>query len=556
MNNLKKALTILVAAMLIFSLGFSALAAENGKITVANAVVGETYDIYKIFDANLGENGAITYQYDGDLAENDYFVQDDNGFVTATAAATDASGALTEGAIEFLATLATTVADSKTASASIVVFDGLEYGYYYVTSTLGAVVTIDSANPEATVIDKNGVPSISKTVNKEDATIGEALVFTIEVPLVQYDGDKQVFEYYVFDNMEDCMVFNNDVTATIKVGDNETEFTAFDIYTADSAEVALAEGQDFLVVIAMQDTEVVEGETVYNGDFLYDANAIVTITYSATFNENIEVGTAMQNYVELNWLAGKSNDPNVPSVPPTEPELLPIEPSGLGPNSVTNDYSSEIKLTKINGDADILTGAKFMIAGVSTNVHFINKTIFVKNDQGEYWMLKDGSYTTDAPVTEEYEENSVVYEVNVDLYDSTTQKYERIDTVTQDTTDIENITAEGYVDANGVITFTGLGVGTYTITELVAPDGYNLLTEAITVVVDFDTVEKVFTATVRGDKVDVVDGVIAFDVINNAGTVLPGTGGIGTTIFYVVGGLLVVAAAVLLVTKKFAGAKK
>jgi LPXTG-motif cell wall-anchored protein len=54
--------------------------------------------------------------------------------------------------------------------------------------------------------------------------------------------------------------------------------------------------------------------------------------------------------------------------------------------------------------------------------------------------------------------------------------------------------------------------------------------------------------------VDYVDdnGILnsTIDVINNAGTLLPSTGGMGTTLFYVIGGLLVVAAAVLLITKK------
>lgn len=556
MKNLKKALTLAVAALLIFSMSiFSVAAINDGKITVANAVIGETYTISKIFDAKLGDDGAITYEYAGTLPENDYFVQDANGFVSATENAVDENGELTVGAIEFLGTLNKTQVDSQVAVSGTVEFAELEYGYYYVTSSLGAVVTIDSTKPEAIVIDKNGAPSITKTVNKEDATIGEALTFTIEVPLVQYNGDEKIYEYYVFDDMENCMTYNNDLTATIKIGDGEAvPFTAYKEYPKDLAEgetFVLAEGQDFLVVIPMQGTSEVEGETLYNGEFLYDANAVITFTYTATFNENIEVGTDMLNYVELNWAS--SDTPDNPPVPPAE---LPSEPNGEGPNSVTKDYSSEIAITKINGDADILKGAKFSISGVSTGVHFINKTIFVKDDAGEYWMLKNGMYTTEAPVTEEYSDESTTYLPNAYLYDSVTQKYTRIHSVTKDTTDIQNITAEGYVDENGVITFTGLGVGTYTITEIVAPDGYNLLTAPVVVDVKFDDVNKVFTATVDNEEAIVVDGVIAFDVVNNAGTVLPGTGGIGTTIFYVVGGILLVAAAVLLITKKFAGANK
>ncbi len=558
MRNLKKALTLALATLLVLSMSiFSVAAADSGKITVANAAIGETYTVSKIFDAKLGNNGAITYVYEGTLPANDYFVQDANGFVSATENAVGTDGALTEGAIEFLGTLDKTEVDSKVASASTVVFEGLEYGYYYVTSSLGAVVTIDSTNPEAVVIDKNGAPSISKTVNKEDATIGESLVFTIEIPLVQYDGDEKIYEYYVFDDMEDCMTYNNDLTATIKVGDGEAvAFNAYKEYPKDLADgeaFELAEGQDFLVVIPMQSTSEVEGEIVYDGNFLYDSNAVVTLTYTATFNENIKVGAAMHNYVELNWLSGDT--PNEPPVPPVPPAALPSEPTGEGPNSLTKDYSSEIVITKINGDEEILTGAKFSISGVSTGVHFINNTIFVKDDNGEYWMLKDGKYTTDAPIANEYTEGNITYLPTVHLYDSTTQKYSKINTVTKDTTDVENITAEGYVDENGVITFTGLGVGTYTITEIIAPDGYNLLDAPVVVDVKFDDVNKVFTATVDNEETTVVDGVIAFDVVNNEGTVLPGTGGFGTTLIYVVGALLLVAAGVLLTAKKFAGAK-
>lgn len=552
MKNLKKVLTLAVVAMLIFSMSICSVAAiNNGKITVANAVIGETYTIEKIFDAKLGDNGAITYTYDGDLPANDYFVQDENGFVTETEAAVGADGALTEGAIDFLGTLSKTTVASEVAASGTVVFEGLEYGYYYVTSSLGAVVTIDSANPEAIVIDKNGAPSIKKTVNKEDATIGESLVFTIEVPLVQYDGDEKIYEYYVFDDMEHCMTYNNDLSATIKVGDGEAvPFAGYKEYPKDLANgetFVLEEGQDFLVVIPMQETAEVEGETVYNGEFLYDPNAVIIFTYTATFNENIEVGTDMHNYVELNWASSK-----LPEQPPVSPEELPTAPNGEGPNSITKDYSCEIVITKINGDAELLTGAKFSISGVSTGVHFINKTIYAKDDAGEYWMLKDGTYTTEAPITQSYTDGGVVYTANAHLYDSTIQKYSKIHAVDRDTTDIQNITAEGYVTADGTISFTGLGVGTYTITEIVAPDGYNLLTAPVVVDVQFDSVNKVFTATVNSEAVEVVDGVVAFDVVNNAGTVLPGTGGMGTTIFYIVGGLLLVAAAVLLIAKKFA----
>ena len=549
MSTMKKLFALAVAVLLVFSLGISVLAANDGKITVANAAIGETYTIYKIFDAKVGENGAITYTYDGTLSENDYFTQDENGFVEATAAAVDANGDLTAGAIEFLGTLVDEAVDTKVAQSASVVFNGLEYGYYYVTSSLGAVVTIDSTNKEAVVIDKNGAPSITKTVNKEEATVGETLIFTIEVPLVQYEGTKIITEYYVFDSMDDCMTYNNDLTATIKVGEGDaTDFTAYDVYTD-----TLAEGQDFLVVLPIQSTTVIDEETVYDGNFLYDSNAVVVFTYTATVNEDVKIGEALRNYVELNW---DSTTPTTPPTPPTPPAELPTEPNGEGPYDETFNYSAKIVLTKVNADGDILTGAKFSIAGISTNVAYINSVIFVEDANGEYWMLKDGKYTTTAPVTESYTVGDVTYLENTDKYDNLTTKYSKIEVVTKDTSAVENIVAEGYVDENGVMTFTGLGEGEYTITELVAPNGYNLLTAPIVVNVTFDEVNKVFTATVDGEDAEVIDGVISFDVVNNEGSVLPGTGGIGTTIFYVLGAILLVGAAVLLISKKLASAKK
>ena len=77
--------------------------------------------------------------------------------------------------------------------------------------------------------------------------------------------------------------------------------------------------------------------------------------------------------------------------------------------------------------------------------------------------------------------------------------------------------------------------------ETAAPAGYNLLTAPVSV-----TVAAVKTG--EGDNVSVVD--IPVDVPNSTGSELPSTGGIGTTLFYVIGGLLMTGAAVLLITKK------
>ena len=95
--------------------------------------------------------------------------------------------------------------------------------------------------------------------------------------------------------------------------------------------------------------------------------------------------------------------------------------------------------------------------------------------------------------------------------------------------------------ATGDVNIDGLAAGTYTLTETEAPDGYNLLDDPITITIANDG--KVTTS--------ITDGVVtAITVVNQTGTELPSTGGMGTTIFYALGGTLVVAAAVLLITKK------
>jgi len=150
-------------------------------------------------------------------------------------------------------------------------------------------------------------------------------------------------------------------------------------------------------------------------------------------------------------------------------------------------YSSQIVIDKVDGKNQSikLQGAEFVL----------------KNDQGNYYNLTDGKVTWGAE-----------------------------DTATKVTT-----------DENGAAAFQGLKNGTYYLVEIKAPDGYNLLTEPVTVQVNKDGESKVSVSVVS-------------EVANNSGTTLPETGGMGTTLIYTLGGMLVLAASVLLITKKRMGA--
>ena len=104
---------------------------------------------------------------------------------------------------------------------------------------------------------------------------------------------------------------------------------------------------------------------------------------------------------------------------------------------------------------------------------------------------------------------------------------------------------------NGTFTISGLDAGTYYLEEIKAPAGYNMLKEPIEIVItaSIDQATGAGTATVTYNKTSTGD----VKVENQTGTELPSTGGIGTTIFYIVGSLLAVGAVILLVTKKRMG---
>ena len=96
---------------------------------------------------------------------------------------------------------------------------------------------------------------------------------------------------------------------------------------------------------------------------------------------------------------------------------------------------------------------------------------------------------------------------------------------------------------SGKFTIQGLGAGTYYLTETKQPAGYNKLSTPVTVVIDKDGKVKVK----NGDDYDEVNRV---DVENKTGTVLPSTGGAGTTMIYLVGAVLVLGSGVVLATKR------
>lgn len=95
-------------------------------------------------------------------------------------------------------------------------------------------------------------------------------------------------------------------------------------------------------------------------------------------------------------------------------------------------------------------------------------------------------------------------------------------------------------DADGAASFDGVADGTYYLEEVKAPAGCNLLTAPVEVTVN----------GANGGTVTEANLTATAKIANNTGSLLPSTGGVGTTMMFIVGGALALGAAVLFVTKK------
>ena len=290
----------------------------------------------------------------------------------------------------------------------------------------------------------------------------------------------------------------------------------------------------------------------------------VTIKYTGVVNDDAEY-TATENENEVTF--DYSNDPNH-DYDGDNPGPGDDDVTGTTPESKTRTYTTSLKILKVDENNDPLEGATFELKGdalnrtVLTGYKFVEESYEPKNGEvidatASYWKLTDGSYTTTDPATL----------TNTTQYADTTKKYYKV-TYTQDEVAAQEKDIVIVTGADGVAEFVGLNEGTYSLEEIAAPDGYNKIEGEATIAiawVDPESDEASDEAKAQGGYTITVTGNAAFGesiawnatdkqfevtIQNNKGQVLPSTGGIGTTIFYVAGGILVLAALILLVTKR------
>ncbi|MBE6772612.1 MAG: isopeptide-forming domain-containing fimbrial protein [Ruminococcaceae bacterium] len=463
MKKTSKIFSVVLALVLVFAMAIPAFAAD-GKITISNAVAGQDYTIYKMFDftAISGGNAGATD------AKGFYTIADDSPWAAFLAGdgapylkADEANGTIVWNGAETperkaeLAKLAVAYAKDEdngingttiTADTTTVEFTGLDFGYYAIDSSLGTVCGLTNTNPSFETHEKNTQPTIDKKVQEDsdnswgkvnDAQIGDTVNFETTVK-----AKANSTNYVVHDKMEAGLTLKADTIAIAGL-EKDVDYTV---------ATGCGDGCTFEITFTQE----------YLDSITTDRD--IVITYSAVLNKDAEIVTDTND--NTTWLSYGDK-------------------ATVTAESKTQTLTYYFNLKKTDVDGKQLEGAEFTLKDAT--------------DKEISFVAIDGGY--------------------------------RVATA-EDANTTTTIVA-------GNVVIKGLDADTYSLTETKAPAGYNLLDDSINVTVNAATTGNTITFAPVNQE-----------VVNKTGGLLPETGGIGTTIFYVVGLVLVLGAAVLLITKK------
>ena len=502
----------------------------DGSLTVSNTTQDASYSIYKVFDATYsGESVSYTYTKKGD---SDAFftaltgsdspftltqIQSTNQYTVVKKATSADADVLTfiKGQGPTYNSTSKTWSGGNLGSAittlsgngSSITFSNLDYGYYFVTSTVGSLVTIDSALKDVTVIDKNQEITLDKqekvangtwvyegpyndSTTPPTANVGDTVNYKVTGVWTRYQGEDVVKTLKWHDVMSSGLTAKQDVevkfgnTVLTKVDSNPGQNQYTVTYTLNNNNTADDTADDYWVteIIVPVATIPATGDPT----FFYNVTNNYEITYSATIDKDAIIDGEEENTVDLKYT--DKND--------TEKEV------GNDKTKV-NDYPVHLlkydgKNTDATTDDTALAGAKFKLYAKTEGQADSTTAIKVVLVSG----IGDATSTTD----------------NV---------YRLAEAGETGATVIE----EMVVGTTGKITVKGLANGKYHFEEIEAPAGFNKL-------------------TARTDVATVTDNEATITAINNSGSVLPSTGGSGTTMLYIIGAILLAGAGILLVTRR------
>lgn len=484
MKHMKRFMALFAALALVLAMavpafadeGTGAATTEKGKITINNAVSGVTYNFYRIMEIETHTDDepytGVIYKTNTEwkdfVSENQwkiYFTVNTDDTVTVLRKEADNSDFAKKFAEEAAGAVSGKTVNYSVKATGSKVEQEVELGYYLVvpegwTGVSPVVCSLGTTNPNVTINEKNGKPTIDKKVKEgsdfgetNDAAIGDYVEFQLTINVV--DGTPE--NYVAHDTMSAGLTFVNEGAHSLSITRND----------------GTLESSNYQVVTEGM-TDKCTFEVKFN-DGVLRTNDKVVITYWAKINEKAVVGNA-----------GNTNS-----------AILKYGTNGEATCNPTTTYVWSFDVHKYTGENTALAGAKFKVWNSDKS-----KTAYFK-------------------------------------YDATAKVYKFAGW-----TAVEGAVYEFTTPDDGNIAFEGLDSGTYYLEEIEAPKGYNKLNDAIKFTIADEK------ASVKGQVSYDTDSTGTIKVLNNAGTTLPTTGGIGTTIFYLIGGGLMVAAAVLLIAKK------
>lgn len=588
MKKARKLTAVLLSLVMLLALVVPASAAENYSITIHNDKTGHTYEAYQIFAGTVSDDetdgdtdggpmlGDITWGsgVDGGALLTALQAANAGKYGTCTTAADVAEALGTENATAADAAafadiaaqhLTATVAGTATApnDDGNYIIQGLPAGYYLVKDSLqeddnqtGQVLSdyIVQVLGNVTMEPKDsGIPTLEKKVAEEgkgnegkynqdggygtyyndvaDWNIGDSVPFKLiaSMPDAAEIAAYDTYSYTFHDTLDPGLTLEQ------KAGEDQTTFAIYFVNTKN--EDPRAEGFQYLdaakydvnidaetnsFTIAIDDLKTLMVTTAGGQQIPATNYDYIVIFYDAVLNANAEIGLpGNENTAYLEF----SNNPNGDGTGRTEDDKVIV-------------FTYELDGTKVDGETQAaLQNAQFVL---------------LNGAKSEAAMVENGKVTGWAKVATEAAAGDVqmpgTYEEWVERYGD------------------QNVILTSAAD--GIFKIAGLDDGTYYLREIQAPNGYNLLEEDVQLVITADTengqnwagdpataltalnmtitVGEAGPTQVRGD---LEGGTVGVTVENNQGATLPETGGMGTTLFYIIGGLLVVGAGILLVVR-------
>lgn len=507
MKHAKKLASLLMALVMVLGMSVgttvTAFAANTNAhtITITNDKSGHTYTAYQVFAGDIS-NGKLTNivwgsGVDGDALLTALKVLDESPYTSCTTAEGVADvlagfendSAQLDAFAKVVGAHLANAAGTSTETASPYTINVKGDGYYFVKDS-GTIGTNDAATKYILKV----VGDVTVKAKAETPSIDKVIVNADSANGGEGKGTAQ----------DVGSVVNFKLTSKVPAMDG------YDTYTYivnDTMSAGLTFNNDVAVTIdgvTYTDFTVAQNGqsfTITFNNFIDQkakAGKDIVITYSATINENALTTDKEKNTVNLEY----SNNPNDNTS------------KGKTPDRIVYIYDFDIVIDKYVDDKagdepdTRLAGAKFVLKNASGAYYYYNKT----NKKVEWVNLAD-----DAAVTAAI----------------------KAGTITEVTT-----------DSNGAAKFQGLDSGTYYLHETEAPAGYNLLKNDVEVTItatygdDGQITSSSATSTNNGQYQQVQQ------IENKSGATLPSTGGMGTTLLYIIGAILVVGAGVLLVARR------